>query len=197
MINSILIKVMNRLKYGKDARNLILKNVPKGAIVAEVGVWKGDFADKLLSTNLKKLYLIDPWNYVENYEDSWYGGEKSNQKKMDQVFDGVVDRFIDESKLGKVEIIRKASLDGLSSFKDAYFDMIYIDGDHMYNAVQKDLEMGFRKIKSGGILAGDDYGIIGWWEDGVKKAVDEFIITNKDKIEKVELYHSQFAIVKI
>ena len=29
-------------------------------------------------------------------------------------------------------------------------------------------------MKAGGVLAGDDYGMVGWWEDGVRRAVEEF-----------------------
>jgi hypothetical protein len=25
------------------------------------------------------------------------------------------------------------------------------------------------------VIAGDDYGLVGWWEDGVTRAVDEFV----------------------
>jgi len=32
-------------------------------------------------------------------------------------------------------------------------------------------------VKSGGLIAGDDYDETGWWEDGVTRAVDEFVGT--------------------
>jgi hypothetical protein len=41
--------------------------------------------------------------------------------------------------------------------------------------VKKDLEVFALKVKPGGLLAGDDYGVRGWWEHGVTRAVDEFV----------------------
>lgn len=40
--------------------------------------------------------------------------------------------------------------------------------------VMGDLESYYPKVKPGGLLAGDDYGVAGWWHDGVTRAVDEF-----------------------
>jgi hypothetical protein len=53
--------------------------------------------------------------------------------------------------------------------------MIFIDGDHDYNAVKNDLINYYPKLKKGGIFAGHDY-----TEDcGVATAVDEFSEENK------------------
>jgi hypothetical protein len=41
--------------------------------------------------------------------------------------------------------------------------------------VKRDLEVFAAKVKPGGLLTGDDYGVRGWWEYGVTKAVDEFV----------------------
>ena len=31
------------------------------------------------------------------------------------------------------------------------------------------------KVKRGGLVTGDDYANPGWWEDGVRRAVDQFV----------------------
>ena len=36
-------------------------------------------------------------------------------------------------------------------------DVIYIDGDHRYDFVLKDIELSLRKIKKNGIISGHDY----------------------------------------
>jgi hypothetical protein len=52
---------------------------------------------------------------------------------------------------------------------------VYIDGNHLYEYVRNDLEIFATKVKSGGLITGDDYGVLGWWRDGVTRAVDEFV----------------------
>jgi hypothetical protein len=51
----------------------------------------------------------------------------------------------------------------------------HIDGDHTYEAVKADLERFHEQLKPGGVISGDDYGMVGWWEDGVTRAVDAFV----------------------
>ena len=51
------------------------------------------------------------------------------------------------------------------------FDYIYIDGDHTYGGVVKDLEAAHKKVAKGGVIVCDDYGN----PCGVKQAVDEFV----------------------
>jgi hypothetical protein len=58
-------------------------------------------------------------------------------------------------------------------FPDAYFDWVYVDGDHSYEGCSRDLELYAPKVRSGGFLLVDDYKT-GWWGDGLIRAVDEF-----------------------
>jgi hypothetical protein len=53
------------------------------------------------------------------------------------------------------------------------FGFIYIDADHSYPAVKRDLLNAWPLLARGGILAGHDYGLTGMDQDGVKPAVDE------------------------
>jgi hypothetical protein len=61
--------------------------------------------------------------------------------------------------------------------KDTFIslDMIFIDADHDYGAVKKDLINYYPKLKKGGIFAGHDY----TENCGVVTAVDEFAADNK------------------
>ncbi len=56
-------------------------------------------------------------------------------------------------------------------FADSSLDFVFIDGNHTYPAVKNDIKLWTPKIRSGGILSGDDYNT---WE-GVPQAVNEFI----------------------
>jgi hypothetical protein len=161
---------------GTDSRDFILDQMPKGSICAEIGVWKGSFSERIYwKTNPKKLHLIDPWAYSEEYSDAWFGGTNSSPEEMQNVFLSVKQKFKIEERKGRIQLHRAYSNEVASLFDDHYFDWIYIDGNHEYDYVKKDIALFLPKIKLGGYIAGDDYGEGGWWNGGVKKAVDEFI----------------------
>jgi hypothetical protein len=150
----------------------------EGDICAEVGVWKGQFSDEILTRNPKELHLIDPWLH-QDYKGRWYS---IPQPKMDEIYQSVSSRFTGDSR---VVIHRKSSLDVV--FPNGYFDWVYIDGNHSYDAVVGDLEYYYPLVKSGGYLCGDDYG----WEDaqgGPKPAVDEFVAKYGLKLELFEAF---------
>jgi hypothetical protein len=105
-----------------------------------------------------------------------YGGrEAKSQADMDTLYEQVARRFADEELRGRVVIHRRPSANAATDIADSSLDWAYIDGDHTYEAVRTDVEVYAAKVRPGGILCGDDYGSIGWWEGGVRRAVDEFI----------------------
>lgn len=69
--------------------------------------------------------------------------------------------------------IRRLSWEGAEPFKDESLAFVFLDAGHTYEAVQKDLLAWYPKIKSGGILAGHDYGDNNP-ANGVRLAVNEF-----------------------
>ena len=163
----------------REQRGRLLSLLPKGGVCAEIGSWRGDFAAAILSSRCpRQLYLVDPWQYRPEgeYEQAWYGGSRHDgQEEMDAVYESVIDRFRSEIEGGQVLIQRARSVDAAASFSDESLDWVYIDGDHTYEAVKRDLDAYYRTVKSGGFLAGDDYGRTGgWFGDGVTRAVDEF-----------------------
>jgi predicted O-methyltransferase YrrM len=54
-------------------------------------------------------------------------------------------------------MIRMDSVISADLFPDEFFDFIFIDADHSYEAVVKDIQSWWPKIKKGGIFAGDDF----------------------------------------
>ncbi|MBV6641983.1 MAG: class I SAM-dependent methyltransferase [Cyclobacteriaceae bacterium] len=170
--------------------------LPKHSRGCEIGVWKGDFTERLLKlAKPSELYLIDPWKYFGEYKRAWFGGVDNTQEKMDEVYEFVLQRFQKPIAYEQLKIIREVSSEAHQRLEDASFDWIYIDGNHTYDFVMQDLKYYYPKLKAGGILCGDDYGTIGWWQGGVKKAVDEFAISQKD-IKQFRIFGDQFLIQK-
>jgi hypothetical protein len=172
-----------RLRAGlrrRAQRRALVAMLPRGGVGAEVGAWKGDFSAQLLRrTRPQRLYLVDPWEYRDDpeYAHAMFGDRTpGGQQKMDAIHDAVCARFAREIAAGKVVVKRARSTEAAAGLDS--LDWAYIDGDHTYPAVRQDLEAYYPLIRPGGVLAGDDYGMVGWWEDGVRRAVDEFAATH-------------------
>lgn len=165
-----------------ETRNEMISIIPKGGIIAELGVFKGEFSKKIDEIcQPKELVLIDIWEGDSVYSGDVDGNHKDGKKEYytaNQVYDITVENTKDCKS--KITIIKK-STDILESYEDNTFDMIYIDADHSYDGVKKDLELSYRKVKNGGYIMGHDYEqnfekTNNVYNHGVKKAVDEFCI---------------------
>ena len=182
----------------RDGRDALLKLLPADSVGAEIGVWKGDFSARILrSVRPARLHLIDPWSFRRDdaHQDAWYGGKAAaDQAAMDRIHEQVVRRFRKETAAGVVEVHRSPSAEAAALFPDGYFDWVYVDGDHVYEAVRADLDLFDPKMRAGGLIAGDDYGQVGWWEDGVTRAVDEFVEARG--YEVMSLAANQFVLRK-
>ena len=155
------IKGYFRRRMKRANRKRLLEMLPKAAVCAEVGVWRGDFSKDILSvTAPKKLHLIDAWERFPSI-----GGTRYSRLDFGAAQAIVLKRYGD---LDNVEIHHGRSAEVLAGFPDSYFDWVYIDGDHSYEAVLEDLTLALSKVKPDGLIAGDDYR-----RDGVHQAVHE------------------------
>jgi len=149
--------------------------IPNRAICAEIGVWKGNFSEKILRTGrVKELHLIDPWTFRPEFPNRLYGGSSGrDQANMDAIAESVWQKF---QSSPNVHIHRGKSLDMVRQFPDHYFDWVYIDGDHSYEAALDDLIAWYPKVKPGRLICVDDYS----WRDeagrkSVKSAIERFL----------------------
>lgn len=158
-------------------RRFVLDMLPRASIGAEIGVHQGDFSEAILEVVApSRLHLIDPWKHEPSplYQRALYGGRAEHgQDQMDERHAGVLARFDDEIRAGQVVVHRGQSADALAALPDDSLDWVYIDGNHLYEFVALDLELSLRKTRPGGLITGDDYAEGGWWQGGVKRAVDE------------------------
>jgi hypothetical protein len=175
----------------RQERARLLRRLPKRSVGVEIGVWAGDLSAAILrAVRPTRLHLLDPWAYApdERYEQAWYGGARAgSQAEMDKVYERVLQRFDSEIADGAVVIHRSTSAEAVVGFEDSSLDWVYVDGNHLYEYVRTDLELFAPKVRPGGLLAGDDYGAAGWWDDGVRRAVDRFLVTQAGAYESVFL----------
>ena len=130
---------------GKDD----LKFLQLGVFTGDASVW---MAKNILTG--KGCWLIDV--------DTWAGSDEDAHKSMD--FDDVYAAYKLKTALYKTKIkntiktFKTTTTWFLTSVrKDPDYDFIYIDADHTTVGVILDAELAWPQLKSGGIMAFDDY----------------------------------------
>jgi predicted O-methyltransferase YrrM len=152
-----------KIRVREDFYKLLeLYDCPVGV---EIGVNRGHFSEHLLVTTGQNLtlYSVDSW-------DSKNGEERLAEARQR------LSRFGERN-----HIIVSTSVEAAKLFKDDFFDFVYIDADHSYEAVKADLEAWWPKAKDKALFSGHDY-INKRRQVDVVKAVDEFVALKKQEL---------------
>lgn len=161
-------------------RYVLLDRVAQGGVMAEIGVDRGDFSLEILTRcKPERLHLFD----------------------------------IDISRLVNPEIKAElASGDNrvrthvgdssshMSRMPDGYFDMVYIDGDHEYEGVVRDIEATLPKMKPGGVIIFNDYNVwsaTSMFHCGVARAVHEMCLNHPWKFRYLALQSMMYNDVMV
>ena len=119
--------------------DLIIQNSYK--VLAEIGVYRGRFTKYLFNTKPTKLYLVDPWRKFS--ADVFPDYKQYGQKDWDDHYLSVKAKYSHSN----VEIIRATSEEAAKQINPASLDLAYIDGNHTYDFVKKDLKLWAPKVK--------------------------------------------------
>jgi predicted O-methyltransferase YrrM len=135
-------------------------------VYVELGVWKGH-SISYLASNLKnrnvKIYAVDI------FEDWDKNKEVLNEV---QYITQIYNKNLENAGVrNMITDIKSISWEAADKFKDGEIDFIFIDADHSYTSVTKDIKAWLPKLKKGGIISGHDY----FTSLGVKQAVDELL----------------------
>jgi hypothetical protein len=140
-----------------------------GSTGAEIGVYKGGFAEFLLP-HCDRLYLVDPWFRLKPY---W--GEPCLENSAVRALINILTVYADDIDAGKVQVITDFSVDFLGTLKDGQLDWVYLDASHSYETTVAELHASFRVVRSGGHVIGDDFDPDpASRQHGVYRAVQEF-----------------------
>ena len=162
-----LLNTNNWFNYKRFYKKITKENDFK--VFVEIGSWKGhstSYLGNLLKDKGIVIYAIDLFDNTYKEYDSL------EKKYMFEIFNYNI------RKLNNIESIKSNSWEASERFKNASVDFVFIDADHSYNSVKKDIESWLPKVKKGGIISGHDY----FNPCGVKQAVDEIFL------DKVEFY---------
>lgn len=147
--------------------------IPKHGVGVELGVYKGTLSKFILAANQPaRLHLVDPW---WKYEAHWHWavGDTSSVRSLGALLIALQH----EIASGRVEVHIADSASALQALEDASLDWAYVDSTHAYEQTKVEMALLKRKVRHGGIIAGDD-----WREDpahrhhGVCRAVREFLV---------------------
>ena len=149
-------------------RKKFYESLPKGGIIAEIGVFNGDGARCILEhCQPKELWLIDVWSPVV---------DNSTKRCLDHYLAILTWAKLNSTSNTKIKIIRDQSLAAANFFPDEYFDWVFVDGDHRYGPVRDDLHVWTLKTKKDGYICGDDFTLTYPKWEGVHKAVIEYVL---------------------
>ena len=163
----------NQLPHGAFSENQdvpvyrsFVSRGPDGGRMAEVGTWKGkslcSVADIIIKKNLSVVA-------VDTFEGTVSEGNQACGEPA-VLIQNIFEHNLKKFKIAdRTQVIKGDSAESASLFPDNHFNMVFIDADHSYESVQKDIEAWWPKVKPGGILCGHDW----LWHWSVARALKE------------------------
>lgn len=126
--------------------------------MAEVGVWKGEFACEMLHRCdlIQRYYMIDPWSSLPD----WNKPFNVSTENFEEVYEEAMRKteFAAERRI----VLRGRTKEVIDQIPDRSLDFIYIDGDHTLRGITIDLIRLIPKVKEGGMIGGDDFSTDPW-----------------------------------
>jgi hypothetical protein len=130
-----------------------LINDMKAKVCAEIGVFRGNFAQHILRNcnTIERYFMLDPWRHLDNWNKP--------ANVADDEFRAIKREAMATTEFAthKRVVLEGRTTDVSDDLPDEGLDFAYIDGDHTLRGITIDLVRIWPKIRNGGILAGDDF----------------------------------------
>lgn len=121
--------------------------------VAEVGVWRGAFAARLLraAPEIESYLLIDPWRPLPSWNKPLNVGREE--------FDAAKGEALAATAFAasRVKVMQGTTAEVADRIPDHSLELVYVDGDHTLRGITIDLITLLNKVAPAGYLGGDDY----------------------------------------
>lgn len=158
-------------------------------VLVELGTWKGHSISYLGKKLLEQSYDFKLYG-VDLFDDSYIHTKEGNShlaSQMKYIYDVYNQNLIDAGVREVIKDIKGNTWEVASQFEDNSVDFVFIDADHNYESVKKDILSWLPKMKKGGIMSGHDY-----FNNtcGVKQAVDEIfpnVVIGTNNIWMIEI----------
>ncbi len=147
-------------------------------IICEIGTWKGKssyiFA-MALKTKEGILYSIDPFD-----GDGDIASKDSYKKEIENLSIPLLQNFENTMKKYSlwegIRVLPFLSVEARLKFHEKKIDLLFIDGNHDYDAIKEDYFLWSGLIPPGGVIVLHDVGAI--HVDGPRRVAEEFIFGN-------------------
>lgn len=163
---------------GHNRWDAILRRLPENMplVGVEVGVWAGRLSEQLLRARpLLKLYMVDRWQ-APREGDSYLTSGSDIAIRPQPAYDAALREARNRvCWFGRRAVISQADSEHAArahAAMDNRFDFIFLDADHSYEGVMRDLTAWRLLVKPGGWIGGHDYDHPKQGE--VKRAVHDF-----------------------
>jgi hypothetical protein len=181
-------------------RTAILPLLPKAAVFAEVGVATGDFSQLVLSLCEPATFIaIDRFRLHEL--PSLWGRPTSEIFAGRAHGDAYRSRFAGLIEAGRMQVLEGDSAACLDRLAPGSVDIVYVDADHDYASVRRDLAAAHRAVADDGWIILNDYIIVpGLKEDtlyGVVHAGHEFMTAHDWGMQYLALQTRMFCDVAL
>ena len=179
-------------------REALWQNIISGLKIrsmAEIGVWKGEFARRILDEcpSIEHYYLVDPWRTLESWNKPW----NVDNETFDAVFQEAQANV--SAHGNRCTFLRGTTIEVAGQIP-ADIDFAYVDGDHTLRGIAIDLINVYSRLRDGGYLAGDDFSPTIWQHDKTFEPTMVFpFVTYFAEAVGAELYalpYNQFIMTK-
>lgn len=153
--------------------------------VTEIGVWRGEFAEQMLSRcpSIERYYLVDPWQHLPDWNKPYNRANDEFEEVLAEA------RRRTGAYASKCIFLRGRT----TEVELADVDFTYVDGDHTLRGISIDLIRAWPKTKW---LGGDDFGPVWQHGDGFEPSmVNPFAAHFAEAVgASFQLYGDQFLI---
>ena len=165
-------EIINDIQQSPRRFEWLAQNIQKNGfrVGAEIGVDQAVTTRYLLALcSQLHLYAVDNWARPTLMLVGTTKYFHQDPHYAEKIFDARTQAFKD-----RLTILRGLSWEMAARVPDNSLDFVFIDADHSYECVKRDILAWTPKLKQGRLMCGHDYDF-----DGVNKAITELVPTYK------------------
>ena len=184
---------MHDARLFADRSDMLLALCQKGGTIGEVGVGLGHFSSFVLPYLQPDRFLAIDLFDLHTKPNIW--GRTAQQVFGDRTHRAFFDDMF-AAHASRMTVLEGQSAEALGKCADLSIDVLYVDADHSYAGVQRDIVAALPKMKPDGLLVFNDYVLqahIGNEPFGVVRAVNELVLASDWRVVGFSLQRHMYC----